>query len=178
MAELREIGVILISQILVKCDGWFCRCDFSVWEAPASLKRCLEVILRVELKQSYFEILELVPAVFAKLSWNFNPSLSCCSGLVETDIISPVGRYLSWYDLFWWLVSEKIMIAFCLHCLAAFLDKIPLFHLGQTEHHLARDDGPLCAQHCALNSLFGEWNFDNLEMKLHHPVKRNAFTYI
>ena len=55
--------------------------DFAVWEALASLKRCIEVILRIELEQSYCEILESVPAVFAKLSWNFHPSLCGCSAL-------------------------------------------------------------------------------------------------
>ena len=33
--------------------------DFAVWEAPASLKRYIEVILRKELKQSYCEIWKL-----------------------------------------------------------------------------------------------------------------------
>ena len=63
----------------------FCSCDFAVWEAPASLKLCIEVILCTELKQSYCEFFwnffESVPAVFAKLSWNFRPSLSVCSSL-------------------------------------------------------------------------------------------------
>ena len=75
---LSTIGLILISQnIMTK----FCRSDFAVWEAPASLKRSIEVILRIKLKQSYCEILESVPAVFGKLSWNFRPSLSVCSSL-------------------------------------------------------------------------------------------------
>ena len=39
---------------------------FSVWEALVSLEPCIEVILSKELKQSYCEILESVPAVFAK----------------------------------------------------------------------------------------------------------------
>ena len=43
--------------------------------------RCIEVILRIELKQSYCENLESVPAVFAKLSWNFHLSLCGCSAL-------------------------------------------------------------------------------------------------
>ena len=55
--------------------------DFAMWEAPASLKRSIEVILRKELKQSYCEILESAPAAFGKLSWNFRPSLSACSSL-------------------------------------------------------------------------------------------------
>ena len=57
--------------------------DVNLWvcEAPASLEQCTEVILCKELKQSYCEILESVPAVFAKLSWNFHPSLCGCSAL-------------------------------------------------------------------------------------------------
>ena len=55
--------------------------DFAVWEALASLKRCIEVILRIELKQRYCEILESAPAVSAKISWNFHQPLSCCIAL-------------------------------------------------------------------------------------------------
>ena len=95
-----------------------------MWEAPASLKRSIEVILCIELKQSYCEILESVPAVFAKLSWNFHPSLSNCSALagnrqhmtgrdMTCDNIWPVeiwpGRDMTCFDGF---VLEKI--AFCL----------------------------------------------------------------
>ena len=65
-----------------------------MWEAPASLKRCIEVILRIELKQGYCEFGESVPAVLAKLPWNFHLSLSGCSTLAENDNISPVPRYL------------------------------------------------------------------------------------
>ena len=78
-----EKKLILISRSLAKCNGLFCSGDFAVWEAPASLQRCIEVILRIELKQSYCEILESVPAVLAKLSWNFHPSLSCCRALAK-----------------------------------------------------------------------------------------------
>ena len=59
----------------------FCICEFAVWEALASLKQCAEVIHSIELKQSYCEILESVPAVFATLSWIFQQSLSSCSAL-------------------------------------------------------------------------------------------------
>ena len=65
---LNEIGLVLISQILVKCNGlflqrWFC----SVSSCNASLNWCIEFILRTKLKQSYCENLEslAVPAVFA-----------------------------------------------------------------------------------------------------------------
>ena len=40
----------------------FCSCNFAVREAHASLARCIECILRIELKQSYCENLESVPA--------------------------------------------------------------------------------------------------------------------
>ena len=75
---LSAIGLILILQNVMT---EFCSCDFAVWEAPASLKLSIEVILCIKLKQSYCEILESVPAVFGKLSWNFRPSLSVCSSL-------------------------------------------------------------------------------------------------
>ena len=47
----------------------FADVKFSVWEAPASLEQCIEVILRIELTQIYCENLESVPAVFAKLNF-------------------------------------------------------------------------------------------------------------
>ena len=75
---LSKIGLVLILQNVM---NKFCICDFAVWEAPASLKLSIEVILCIKLKQSYCEILESVPAVFGKLSWNFRPSLSVCSSL-------------------------------------------------------------------------------------------------
>ena len=75
---LSKIGLVLILQNVM---NKFCICDFAVWEAPASLKLSIEVILQIELKQSYCEILESVPAVFAKLSWKFHQSLSCCISL-------------------------------------------------------------------------------------------------
>ena len=102
---------------LAKCNDrvlqwWFC----SV-KASASLKWSIEVILCIELKQSYCEILESVPAVFGNLSWNFRPSLSVCSSFAGNH------QYITGYDLFWWLVSEKIVI-----CLQRSGTK-----LGQTE---------------------------------------------
>ena len=73
--------------------------DFAVQEAPASLKRSIEVILHcllhIEMKQSYFEILELVPAVSAKLSWNFIRHLAAAVPLLKTgNDISPICRYI------------------------------------------------------------------------------------
>ena len=86
-AKTLEKSLILISQTWHKVwrNGMaeFCSGDFEVWEVPASLKRCIEVILRIELKQGYYEILESVLAVLAKLSWNFHPSLSGGSALAK-----------------------------------------------------------------------------------------------
>ena len=46
----------------MRWQWWFCSVrssgDFVVWEAHASLKRWIEVILRTELKQSYCDIFE------------------------------------------------------------------------------------------------------------------------
>ena len=70
-------NLILISWSLA--NGCFCSGDFAAWEAPASLQLCIEFIACLELKQSYCENLESIPAVFAKLSWNFHLSLSGCS---------------------------------------------------------------------------------------------------
>ena len=73
----------------------FCSGDFAVWEASASLKRCIEVILRIELKQSYCEILESVPAILAKISWNVHPSLSGCSALAGIRQYITVCLYIT-----------------------------------------------------------------------------------
>ena len=119
----------------------FISSDFVVWEATASLKQSIEVILCIELKQSYCEILESVPAVFAKLSWNFRPSLNVCSSLAgnwQYIIYHLFVDILSRHDLFWWPVPEKIAI--CLQEVAAFWDKISMFHLGQKEHCSAHVD--------------------------------------
>ena len=142
---LSTIGLILISQNVM---AEFLSGDFAVWEAPASLKRSIEVILRIKLKQSYCEILESVPAVFGKLSWNFRPSLSVCSSLAENrQYITCFCRYILeiWPVLMACIWKNRYLFA-------AFWDKISLFHLRQTEHVSARGDGPLCAQHLPLIS--------------------------
>ena len=120
----------------------FCSCDFAVREVLAFLQQCFEFILSIELKQSYCEMFDSVPAVFAKLSWNFHLSLSCCSPLAGPTIYHRFVDILSRYALFWWLVPENI--AFCLQC------SWTKFYLGQTEHCSARGDGPLCTPHHAL----------------------------
>ena len=56
--------------------------------------------------------------------------------------------------------------------LAAFWDKISMFHLGQTEHCSARGDGPLCAQHRALVGFIWrratEWTRETELNRLNH----------
>ena len=66
--------LILISQILAKCDGQF-------WQQWFYSVTRFDAILRIEMKQIYSgcEILESEPAVFAKLSWNFHQSCLWCS---------------------------------------------------------------------------------------------------
>ena len=60
-----------------------CSDDFAVWQARASLKRSIDNILFIELKQSYCEIWESVSAVLANISWNFHWSLCGCSALAR-----------------------------------------------------------------------------------------------
>ena len=88
--------LIWISQILAKCDGqffqrWFCSArspcitEAKHWSHPSLFA----------MKQSYFEILELVPAVSAKLSWNFIRHLAAAVPLLKTgNDISPICRYI------------------------------------------------------------------------------------
>ena len=80
-------NLIFISPHLAKWIGWFSSCNFAGWEAHASLKQSIEVLLSIALKETYCEKLELIHASH----W--------------VDILSR-------YDLFGWLVTEKIV--FCL----------------------------------------------------------------
>ena len=131
---LSKIGLILISQnVMTETVTEFCSGDFAVWEAPASLKQSNEVILHIELKQSYCEILESVPAVFAKLSDDLeifvSQSLSASAvPLLETDNTSPVCRY---FFEKWPILMACIWTNHDL--LAAFWDKILMFHMGTTD---------------------------------------------
>ena len=117
----------------------------SVWEAPASLKQCIEVILRKELKQSYCEILESLPAVFAKLFWNFHPSLSGCGALAGNR------QYITGLSIYYWDMT-------CFDGLYLKKSRSPCSVLGQNidisfGHNWStapRADGPLCAPHRAL----------------------------
>ena len=79
-----------------------------------------------------------------ELLWNFGVnSCSICKVLLKFSFVTsrlqcPCWKLtiyrrfvhiLSRYDLFWWLVPEKNRVL-----LAAFWDKISIFHLGQKEH--------------------------------------------
>ena len=80
-----------------------------MWKAPASLKRCIEGILHIELKQSYCETFWVSACSFAKLGWHFHQLLRGCWKPTMYQLFVDT---LSRYDLFWWLAPEKI--AFCL----------------------------------------------------------------
>ena len=62
-------AIFQVTAIVAKCNGLFCSYDFAVWQAHAFLKQSIEVILSIELKQSYCENLESVSAVLSKISW-------------------------------------------------------------------------------------------------------------
>ena len=71
--------------------AYFCCCDFAVWEAHAwSLKQYIEVILSIELKQSYCEILESVPVYLQYLQSylvDFMCHLANAVPLLETNLL-------------------------------------------------------------------------------------------
>ena len=136
-----------------KWNGLFCSGDFAVWEAPASLQRCIEVILHIELKQGYCEIWSPdLPQYFEKYLEIFIRHLAAAMPLLETDNISPVCRYIIEMWVMWPVLMARTWKNRFL--LAAFWDnlKISIFHLDQTEHRLARGDCPLCEPHHALIS--------------------------
>ena len=66
--------------------------NFALWKAPASLKQWSEVILRMELKQTYCEILEPVPAVLA--SCNFQGYLE----ILICHLVSIYYRVMTCFD--------------------------------------------------------------------------------
>ena len=105
------LSTICLILILQNVMAKFCSGDFSVWEAPASLKWSIEVILCIELKQSYCEILESVPAAFGRLSWNFRLSLSFCSSLAgNRQYITCLSIYYRDMTCFDGLYLKKIAI--------------------------------------------------------------------
>ena len=129
------------------CNGLFLQRWFCSMRSSCITEAMPRSHPSLELKQSYCEILKSVPAVFAKLAWNFNfhPSLSDCSALAGnswTDNISLVCRYII-------EIWPLLMACTWKNCnlLAVFWDKISMFRLSQTEHCSTRCDGPLCAPH-------------------------------
>ena len=145
---LSKIGLILFFQILAKCNGQFlqlwicsvrssCITEVMCWSHPwhraerVTVKfwsQCLQYL------QRYLEIFSshLAAAVQCPC-WK----LTIYHWFVDT---------LSKYDLFWWLVPEKIAI-----CLQRSWTKCRYFIWAKrsSEHRLARCDCPLCAQHRA-----------------------------
>ena len=74
--------ILRVTAILAKCNGpgqflqqWFCSVT-----SHAFLKQSIEVILRIELKQSYCEILESVSAELSHFDW------VCCCPIIVTGI--------------------------------------------------------------------------------------------
>ena len=125
---------------------WIIWCE----KPPASLEQCTEVILSIELKQSYCENLDSVSAVFAKLSWNFHLSLGCCSALGENlqyiRLLLLYRRFVNAIEI--WPVLMPVVCTWKNGVLlAAFWGKISIFHLGQTEHSLASFDVALPKEH-------------------------------
>ena len=92
--------------------AYFCSDDFAVWQARASLKLSIDIILCIELKQSYCEILESVSAVLAKISWNFHPwSLSASHRIAltrERKNSSRIAREIEIFSIFAWLVPTLV----------------------------------------------------------------------
>ena len=72
-------GLVLISHYVTKSNGLFYSFDFAV-----SLQQCIEVVLHIALKQTYYGILEMVTAVFAELSLSFHQSLLLLYTLAES----------------------------------------------------------------------------------------------
>ena len=143
---LSKIDLILISQILAKCNGrflqrWFCSLRSSCiteamhWSHPLHRAETELVTQYLQYLQSYLEL--------------FICHLTAAVPLLKIDNISPVCRYVieTWAVLMACTWKNSIL-------LAAFWDKISIFHLGQMEHCLVRGYGPLCAQHRSLLASF------------------------
>ena len=81
---------------MANCYGLFWQQWFCSEKPPASQRQCqcIEVILCIELKQSCCENLESVLSVFAKLSWNYLPSLGGCR-LVTCSVLAGIRQYIT-----------------------------------------------------------------------------------
>ena len=81
----------------------FCRGDFAVWEAPASLKLSIEVILCIEMKQSYCEIWN---EIFDEMKFSMESIRSCCQPkmcpLICSIFWSVIGVWVKiWHRINW-----------------------------------------------------------------------------
>ena len=76
----------------------FCSCDLQCEKPHASLKRSIEVILRIEMKQTYCEILESVVTQYLQYLQSyleiFISHLAAAVHLLETDNPSQVYCYI------------------------------------------------------------------------------------
>ena len=125
---------------MAKCYGLFWQQWFCSEKPPASQRQCqcIEVILCIELKQSCCENLESVLSVFAKLSWNYLPSLGGCR-LVTCSVLAGIRQYITSLSIYFrdmpsfdGLYLKKGLQ----QTLAALWDKILMFHVGPMEHCL------------------------------------------
>ena len=120
------------------------------WEAPALQRQCIEVILCIELKQSCCENLESVLSVFAKLSWNYLPSLGGCR-LVTCSVLAGIRQYITSLSIYFRDMPsfDGLYLKNCLQqTLAAFWDKYWCFIWAKQSTAwgaLMQLDGPLCA---------------------------------
>ena len=139
--------LILISQILAKCDGQFRSCEFVGVRIP-----CITGAMHRS-HPSHRAETELLwnfgvsTCSIAKLSRKFHPSLSDCSALAENR------QYITGLSIYYRIRPVLMACTWKYRVLlAAFWDKISIFHLGQTELRSARGDGLLRTPHRALIS--------------------------
>ena len=114
-----------------------------ILQCEKPLHHCSDALKSSWLKQGYCEILESVPALVRSYLEIFTRHLAAAVPLLKTDNTSPVCRYI----IEIWPVLMACTWKNCV-LLAAFWDKMSIFHLGQTEHRSARGDGPLCTPQC------------------------------
>ena len=137
-----ENGIAYLTEVILQCwqplHYWSdtLKSAFAHSRKIAVLKIWCQCLLFV---QSYLE--------------NFLCHQAAAVPVLPTDNLSPVCRYITeiWPVLMACTWKNRVL-------LAAFWDKISIFHLGQTEHRSARGDGPLCAPHRALIS-FISWRY-------------------
>ena len=129
--------------------AYFWSGSFAVWEALASLKRCSEVILRIELNRVTVKFWSHYLRYLQSHLEIFIPHLAAAVPLLETANQSPVCRYII-------EICPILMACTWKNCvlLAALWDKISILYLGQMEHCSVRGDGSLCARIALLLASF------------------------